>query len=638
MPTKKSQTTPKMETNGDSCGEPKDGELPTFILPRSIVGFLESDEPDGTDEKIPSDHEYFNAILAVETCRALAFYLGEQNRQQYFKMNTETLSKRKTLGESMDELLQKLDTKRQAILERMEENDRTPLLEKFLDALNANTDEKKIFRFVLSLGMMPPDYFDQPECTVIRDPIMGTYANHNATMGGSEMSSPVVIGQILSIPLPFIMHLMNSDSIWVKEQLYYNNSQGHSPMGISITMGSTGGSFGMGHVLRGFEVTLNQYNDVKSSVLQQVLLDHPPFRESEVGKKILKRNAVNSKPLPENLVEHTNVLANALKGGEANGGNASGTRGKRDRLFDALAISMKAEKTNFNQPRNGNDCKLPAADSVEEDTAVQKEEECGKKDTDTTKPDDDEFGPYTSDLAYLEDQVRANILKRKIVQSKVKLDLGDDVLDDIRDPRDGMSDLDYLNSLNPRSGKIDENERFQQEKKLQKIEERLDQLEVKINAKIQASASENGKVFRLEQLCGALQLGAFEKSCVLLLLQDVIIPNQNSGRRSYSNGNMATSVGVLVSDIIVFYALSLRGRRKLIIMIFPSFQISSFCVSLEDKMKARSFFYKTSTLIEEGILTLFNDNFTSDLSECQVKLDRRLFDFLIGLDTEMSGM
>ena len=55
-------------------------------------------------------------------------------------------------------------------------------------------------------------------------------------------------------------------------------------------------------------------------------------------------------------------------------------------------------------------------------------------------------------------------------------------------------------------------------------------------------------------------------------------------------------------------------------------------------MKARSFFYKTSTLIEEGILTLFNDNFTSDLSECQVKLDRRLFDFLIGLDTEMSGM
>lgn len=84
-------------------------------------------------------------------------------------------------------------------------------------------------------------------------------------------------------------------------------------------------------------------------------------------------------------------------------------------------------------------------------------------------------------------------------------------------------------------------------------------------------------------------------------------------------------------------------------------------------MKARSFFYKTSTLIEEGILTLFNNDFTSDLMECnvsqvfnqtlrwlfylpypfvilannvgcQVKLDRRLFDFLIGLDTEMSGM
>mmetsp|Transcript_25098 Transcript_25098/g.53407 ORF Transcript_25098/g.53407 Transcript_25098/m.53407 type:complete len:568 (+) Transcript_25098:2-1705(+) len=43
-------------------------------------------------------------------------------------------------------------------------------------------------------------------------------------------------------------------------------------------------------------------------------------------------------------------------------------------------------------------------------------------------------------------------------------------------------------------------------------------------------------------------------------------------------------------------------------------------------------------MIEEGLLTLFNDDFTSDLNMCQIKLDRRLFDFLIGLDTEMSEL
>ena len=56
-------------------------------------------------------------------------------------------------------------------------------------------------------------------------------------------------------------------------------------------------------------------------------------------------------------------------------------------------------------------------------------------------------------------------------------------------------------------------------------------------------------------------------------------------------------------------------------------------------MKSRSYFYKSSTMIEEGILTLSNnDDFTNDIVLQQVKLDRRLFDFIIGLDTEMSEL
>ena len=70
----------------------------------------------------------------------------------------------------------------------------------------------------------------------------------------------------------------------------------------------------------------------------------------------------------------------------------------------------------------------------------------------------------------------------------------------------------------------------------------------------------------------------------------------------------------------------------------PSFKIKNFCDSLEEKMKCRRFFYKGSTMIKEGLLTLHNDNFAQDLNACQVTLDRRLFDFVVGLDTEMSEL
>jgi hypothetical protein len=53
-------------------------------------------------------------------------------------------------------------------------------------------------------------------------------------------------------------------------------------------------------------------------------------------------------------------------------------------------------------------------------------------------------------------------------------------------------------------------------------------------------------------------------------------------------------------------------------------------------MKARRFFNKSGTLIREGILILSQHDFMTDLTNCVIELDRRLFDYLVGLDTEMS--
>jgi hypothetical protein len=64
--------------------------------------------------------------------------------------------------------------------------------------------------------------------------------------------------------------------------------------------------------------------------------------------------------------------------------------------------------------------------------------------------------------------------------------------------------------------------------------------------------------------------------------------------------------------------------------------IQRFSDTLEKRMERRRFFYKSGTLVQEGILSISGVDFMSDLTSCQVKLDRRRFDFIIGLETELS--
>mmetsp|Transcript_16708 Transcript_16708/g.19244 ORF Transcript_16708/g.19244 Transcript_16708/m.19244 type:complete len:1183 (+) Transcript_16708:634-4182(+) len=645
-------------------------ELPVFVLPRCIAEFLELDPSNGNDGATDlisaanntsshtltsSDHTYFNALVATETCRALIYKLKDTNRQHYFKLSTDKVAKRATLGDTLKELYEKLDSKLQDVRKEMESRGEVPLLEKFLDLLNASEDEKNIFRFILSTDMMPND-------VCVSGDYSGKIKRGGLYEGGATIAStPVALHEMFSISLPKVMSLMNPESIWVKEQLYYNNSRSYSPMVVNLSALTRHTH----SALQGYDVSMTQYKGLKSLTLQQCLLEHPPFMESAVGKKILKRNAINaSAPTNKNtgvdgaasgIGEQGNVLAVALKissGGVVRGvgelanGSAEGEgvirkKVKRDRLFDALAMSTGGEMNQMNQQPATNGglphgidgllgitgipprmpSGLPGISGMRgSDLDEKMTNEAGlsveNQGEEVSKKTDDDFGPYSSDLSYLEDQVRSNILTKKIVQLKTQLEMGDD---DVLDDEAGAIDPAMLYAMMSMPGgmgkrgqpKLDDNARFQQEKKLQSMESKLSQHQIKMKIRIQASAQEDGrcKVFRLEQLCDAMNLGEFERSCILHLLQDAIMPNQAQLRRLQE----AVTIGTL---------------------------ISSYCVSLEEKMRSRSFFYKSSTMIEEGILSMSqsNDNFTADLSECTVKLDRRLFDFIVGLDTEMSEL
>lgn len=408
--------------------EVKEEEIPSCFLPPCIVKIL--DDEDATcskisddDNNIPTDHQYFNALLATETCRALIDSLVDQNRHKYFELETKSLSKRKTVAESLGDLFRMLSTKLEAIRKRMEEGDQAPLIEKFLNALEANDEEKKIFRFNLCLSMMSSEFFP------VKDSRRIIYRDAYGTLPTSKLrASASEIQRIFDVPLPHIMQMMNADSVWVKEQVYFNNSKSHTAESTNSMMSP---SF-FGHaelVLQGYSVTLPQYEGLKSTLLQKTLLEHPPFLESDVGRRVLRRNAVgNKQPTASSRLDSANPLVNALKdanplanalkndgssgagGLNPNGGDRfSGTKRKRDRLFDALAISMKAEmnqelhnrKSGAKNPVNvnnavGTDLGLGAGESVV--TEVKSE----KEDYSKMKSKDDEFSPYTSDLAYLE--------------------------------------------------------------------------------------------------------------------------------------------------------------------------------------------------------------------------------------------
>ena len=56
--------------------------------------------------------------------------------------------------------------------------------------------------------------------------------------------------------------------------------------------------------------------------------------------------------------------------------------------------------------------------------------------------------------------------------------------------------------------------------------------------------------------------------------------------------------------------------------------------SLEEQIKARRYFYKDAALIRDGLINVSSGTFSADLLEMDLELDRRMVDFLLGIETE----
>lgn len=113
---------------------------------------------------------------------------------------------------------------------------------------------------------------------------------------------------------------------------------------------------------------------------------------------------------------------------------------------------------------------------------------------------------------------------------------------------------------------------------------------------------------RLERLVRARGYDDFEKNVLLLLTG--LAGSVDLRRRLHE-----TSASIAIGELIFL-----------------------FCDDIEEQVHRRAHFYRTAPLVKDGILTIGAEAFDRDLLQEQVQLDRRMTDYLLGIDLEASSV
>ena len=199
-------------------------EVPSFTLPLSIARFL--DQPDDVEWR--TDHDYFEALLAVEMARSLCYHVGrcisravfslsETSGGDSFAQPTSDLCLRgKDMHEHMKDVVTKLDDKRILKLKRMQHR---PVVEKFLDAMKATELERRIFRFVLIQATHMREACDM--CQQIQRQFR---VGDTSAFDTLSVSFHMVRDIFQETSIAMLMSVADAQSSWVKEQIYLKAS------------------------------------------------------------------------------------------------------------------------------------------------------------------------------------------------------------------------------------------------------------------------------------------------------------------------------------------------------------------------------------------------------------------------------
>lgn len=214
-----------------------------------------------------------------------------------------------------------------------------------------------------------------------------------------------------------------------------------------------------------------------------------------------------------------------------------------------------------------------------------------------------DLGPYSSSLEYLDDAFQVLALMLRIAKARHK----ENIKEACNDER-GWYDV-------HRPTKVSSVRELCA--KLKYVQNRLQE---RIRLTEQGLKDGSTELPRLEALARKLGLDEFEKGAVLMLTGIAISPvvksifdgevGDGSFRRFHDS--------VQVKDILTV-----------------------FCDSFKEQVMARTHFYKSSKLVARGLIKLRTITYSrggGDLMDQQVELDRRMLDWIVGLDTEMNEL
>jgi SpoVK/Ycf46/Vps4 family AAA+-type ATPase len=258
-------------------------------------------------------------------------------------------------------------------------------------------------------------------------------------------------------------------------------------------------------------------------------------------------------------------------------------------------------------------------------------------------------GPYESDLEYLQDMFQLVKLRGEIARVRRHMEErgqqmantrsgngdgdGDDASDDEISPMHagfddgywGMDEYTYEVEAFSR-GRFGRNMRHEHSKqarhegkRARKLQARADRLAERIQSRLDQMSDASMRLPRLERLSTALGLGLFEKNVVVSMIGQAIAPRSiglmGGGGGGGGGGGVSPSKTMQVEVLL-----------------------RAFSHSLQQQIEHRKHFYKSAVLVREGILVLHGDELGADLTQTLAEIDRRMLDFVVGLDTEFSEL
>jgi hypothetical protein len=473
--------------DGD-CLRIGEAHLPKYFLPQCVSQFCERDA-----EKQPfqSDDDYFFAVLACESARLTTHRLRGILRACVLSPEIDTFAcpsakffgNGRELSDVLADLTLDLDNKREAMVASLEH---PPLIEKFLTKMEAHDAERKVFRHVLvrASGTIP-------QTTAEMEVYPLSYSSN-------QVFYSVSVNEIQSIfsddwSLAELMSLADFQSPWVEQRIYERciRTSSHLSAMSDVTIRAFAGS----------EITVEQYQNLESATLQDTLLEHEPFKQTQSGQIVLAQQisaaAVEDEDEEDqyNDDEAINVVDNPLAIGMADA--LASPNSRQGKIFDIIgALQQEEAKLSRTDPDN-----TPESDVSEQGRAK-----------------DSDIAPYRSEMDYLEDQIRFMDLQTKVNSVSAELNDGGEEED---------SPL-ARNGFNTRGGDRLSREEMILERSREaiRVQGKLKKLKEKLALRLRLSKKEKGMSPRLEQLCEALKLCQFERFVILDLIRMIVKPFQ----------------------------------------------------------------------------------------------------------------